>query len=218
MTKSAAFIVAVSFAPASNLKFALEHDTDMFFTVLPTSTTGKRRTRPATKKEQDEQIEKGAEGWDFWPEGKAQPLIITSCGTDVGFGWSSEYKRGPPVFIDMEQYYNPGEYAEAMATAPKLTPKERAEHPDVRLRCEKLVLGEQLDPLKPCYVKHDRHDNADMGQFWSYVIPLTKSQYWQSMEPFRKQMTVRKFKCNGHPGQLVGQVKSIPFLAFEIHI
>ncbi|KAJ5391166.1 hypothetical protein N7509_006656 [Penicillium cosmopolitanum] len=81
--------------------------------LLEQSSEAKRRTRPATQAEKDAARRETTRYFDFWPEGKAKPMIFTSGGNIItsndprtkGYILQNDF---PNPDMKIEQYYPPG--------------------------------------------------------------------------------------------------------------
>lgn len=179
------------------------------------SSDAMRRTRPATQAEKEEERRLRTRLFDFWPEGKAKPMVITSGGSIILSTDSRErngiiYRKDfPEIDQKIAQYYEPGEYEKAMRSKPRCkieaTPENRGS--EIPPWSETPLLGEHMDPNRPCYIKSGRNVNRDLMEWWDYDEPLTWREY---LENSREISTVRKAKCVGHPGAVgIDQVSYI---------
>lgn len=167
-----------------------------------------------TGREEEEVIREEVKYFDWWPEDKVQPMIITGGGSleYVSGGGSSlnpfeKVKDGPEIDMKLEQYYEHGAYAAAMAK-PKVEVKrtEQNRRSIIPIQHDTPLLGVHMDRNRPCYVINDTYYNMDLMQWWSHMVPVRWSEYF---EKHRGHTAVPKAKCIGHPGDVTGRVCSL---------
>ncbi|KAJ5231862.1 uncharacterized protein N7469_006450 [Penicillium citrinum] len=105
--------------------------------------------------------------------------------------------------MKLEQYYEHGAYAAAMAK-PKVEVKrtEQNRRSIIPIQHDTPLLGVHMDRNRPCYVINDTYYNMDLMQWWSHMVPVRWSEYF---EKHRGHTTVPKAKCIGHPGDVTGR-------------
>ena len=155
--------------------------------------------------------------FDWWPEDKFQPMIITGGGTleYVGNGSGNgnpfnAVKDDPNFDLQLDQYYEPGAFAEAM-TKPRIEVVRTEENRGsiIPRQHERPLLGVRMDRNLPCYVDTDTYYNMDLMQWWSHMVPVRWSEYFEKR---RGNTKVPKAKCIGHPGDVNGRVSSLLLL------
>ena len=171
----------------------------------------KKRSRKPTLDEQDASRRAHMIYYDFWPEDKEKPMIVTRGGSLVlrpddqeGYDAYIEVEDGPPIELNLEIYYPRGEYAKAMDKPRlKIEDSERVRGALVPTWHEKPLLGKEMDPNKPCYTQSAVYRNYEMMEWWSHIVPIRWSEYEELTSGC---FSIPKARCIGHPGEVQGHV------------
>lgn len=186
------------------------------------SKAAKKRNRQATPAEANEIRRWETQHFDWWPEGKEKPVIVTGSGSLVRKidedGWENleRMKDGRAIDMNLAQYYEPGEYAKAM-TKPRTEVKNTygdGAHPLIPRFHETPLLGETMDPQKPCYTHSWEDRDIERMEWCSMMKPL----YWSDYLRLTASVKVFKAKCIGHPGHVDGQVSQPKFFSSSVSL